>query len=75
MTKSRRMRWAGHVTRMEKMRNPYKISVAEPEGTRPLGRPRSRWRTLLLLLLLLLLLILQTFEGVDWILLAQDKKQ
>jgi hypothetical protein len=30
--KSRRMRWAGHVTRMGKMRNAYKIMVGKPEG-------------------------------------------
>jgi hypothetical protein len=39
--KSRRMRWAGHVARMEK-RNAYRILVGEPEGKRPLGRPRRR---------------------------------
>jgi hypothetical protein len=42
MIKSRRMRWAGHVARIEK-RNVYRILVGEPEGKRPLGRPRSRW--------------------------------
>jgi hypothetical protein len=36
--KSRRMRWAGHVARMEK-RNAYRLLV----GKRPLGRPRRRW--------------------------------
>jgi hypothetical protein len=39
---SRRMRWAGHVARMEK-RNAYRILVGKPEGKRPLGRPRRRW--------------------------------
>jgi hypothetical protein len=29
---------------MEKMRNAYKILVGEPEGKRPLGRPRRRWK-------------------------------
>jgi hypothetical protein len=42
MIKSRRMRWAGHVTRIEK-RNAYRILVGKPEGKRPLGRPRRRW--------------------------------
>jgi hypothetical protein len=41
--KSRRMRWAGHVTRMEEMRNVYKLLVGKPEGKRSLGRPRRRW--------------------------------
>jgi hypothetical protein len=42
MFKSRRMRWAGHVARMEK-RTAYRILVEKPEGKRPLGRPRRRW--------------------------------
>jgi hypothetical protein len=40
--KSRRMRWAGHVTRMGEKRNEYRILVGKPEGRRPLGRPRRR---------------------------------
>jgi hypothetical protein len=43
MTKSRRMRWAGHAARMGAKRNAYKILVEEPEVKRPLGRTRSRW--------------------------------
>jgi hypothetical protein len=41
--KSRRMRWAGHVTRMGEGRNVYRFLVGKPEGKRPLGRPRRRW--------------------------------
>jgi hypothetical protein len=41
--KSRRMRWAGHVARMEEETKVYKILVGKPEGKRPLGRPRRRW--------------------------------
>jgi hypothetical protein len=41
--KSRRMRWAGHVTRMGEKRNAYRLLVGKPEGKRPLGRPRRRW--------------------------------
>jgi hypothetical protein len=38
--KSRRMRWAGHVTRMEEeMRNTYTIFVRKPERKEPLMRP------------------------------------
>jgi hypothetical protein len=40
--KSRRMRWAGHVARMGKDRNVYKVFMGKPEGKRPLGRPRRR---------------------------------
>jgi hypothetical protein len=43
MIKSRRMKLAGHVTRMVKKRNAYRILVANPEGKRPLGRPKPRW--------------------------------
>jgi hypothetical protein len=42
MIKSRRMRWAGHVERMGEKRNAYRILVENPEGKRPLGRPRRR---------------------------------
>jgi hypothetical protein len=38
ITKSRRMRWAGHVARMEEKRNAYRLMV----GKRPLERPRCR---------------------------------
>jgi hypothetical protein len=47
VTKSRRMRWAGHVAHVGKMRNAYKILVGKPEGKRPLGRPRHRWGIIL----------------------------
>jgi hypothetical protein len=43
MIKSRRMRWAGHITRMGKKKNAYRILVRKPDGKRPLGRPRRRW--------------------------------
>jgi hypothetical protein len=42
MIKPRRMRWAGHVARMEEKRNAYRILVGKPDGKRPLGRPRRR---------------------------------
>jgi hypothetical protein len=41
--KSRRLRWAGHVARMEERRGAYRALVGKPEGRRPLGRPRRRW--------------------------------
>ena len=40
--KSRRLRWAGHVARMEEDRTVFKILTGKPTGKRPLGRPRSR---------------------------------
>jgi hypothetical protein len=41
--KSRRMRWAGHVSHMGEEKKVYKVLVGKPEGKRPLGRPRRRW--------------------------------
>jgi len=43
VVKSRRMRWAGHVARMEEDRVVHRVLVGKPEGKRPLGRPRRRW--------------------------------
>ena len=43
MIKSRRLRWAGHVARMEEGRGVHKVLVGKPEGKRPLGRLRRRW--------------------------------
>ena len=43
MIKSRRLRWAGHVARMEEGRSSFKILTGKPTGKRPLGRPRRRW--------------------------------
>jgi hypothetical protein len=40
---SRRMRSAGHVTRMGEGRGVYRVLVGRPESKRPLGRPRRRW--------------------------------
>jgi hypothetical protein len=41
--KTGRIRWAGHVARMGKVRCAYNISVGRPEGRRLLERPRRRW--------------------------------
>ena len=41
--KALRLRWAGHVARMEEGRGVHKVLVWKPEGKRPLGRPRRRW--------------------------------
>jgi hypothetical protein len=40
---SRRMRWVGNVARMGVIRNANKILFGNPEGKKPLGRPRHRW--------------------------------
>ena len=41
--KSRRLEWAGHVSRMEEGRSAFKILTGTPTEKRPLGRPRRRW--------------------------------
>jgi transcription termination factor 2 len=65
---SRRMRWAGHVARMEEKRNVYRLLVGKPEGKRPLGRPRRKWIDNITMDLLEIGL-----SVVDWIGLAQDR--
>ena len=45
--KSRRLRWAGHVARMEEGRSGFKILTGKPTGKRPLGRPGVDGRTIL----------------------------
>ena len=41
--KSRRLRWAGHVSRMEEGRRPFTILTGKPAVKRLSGRPRHRW--------------------------------
>ena len=68
--KSRRLRWAGHVARMEQSRNACRPLVGKAEGKRPLGRPRRRWKDNIKMVL--------REVGCDpgeWIDLAEDKDQ
>ena len=41
--KSRKLRWAGHVARMEEGRSGFKILTGKPTGKKSLGRPQRRW--------------------------------
>ena len=41
--KSRRLRWAGHVTRMEEGRSAFKILTGKSTGKSPSVRPGRRW--------------------------------
>jgi hypothetical protein len=66
--KSRRMRWAGHVARMGDKRNVYRLLVGQPQGKRPLGRPRRSWIDNIKMDLLEI-----GVNVVDWIGLAQDR--
>jgi hypothetical protein len=65
--KSRRMRWARHVARMEEERKVYRVLVGRPKGTRQLGRPGRRWEDGIRMNLREI-----GWVGVDWIRLAQD---
>jgi hypothetical protein len=70
VTKSRRVRWAGHAARMGEGRGVYRVLVVKPEGERPLGRPRSRWEGNIKLDLREI-----GVDGANWIRLAQDRVQ
>ena len=68
MIKSRRLRWEGHVVRMEEGRNAFKILTGTPIGKRPLGRLRFRWEGN----------IRMDFKEIgfntrNWVVLAQDR--
>jgi hypothetical protein len=65
--KSRRKRWAGHVTCMREERKVYKVLVGKPEGNRPLGRPSHRWEDGIRMDLREI-----GWGSVEWIQLAQD---
>jgi hypothetical protein len=67
-TKSRRMRWTGHVARMGEQRNVYRVLMGKPEGKRPLGRPRHRREDGIRMDLSEI-----DWGSVDWIQLAQDR--
>ena len=41
--KSRILRWAGHVVRIEDGKSAFKILTGKPTGKALLGRPRRRW--------------------------------
>ena len=65
--KSRRMRWAGHVARVEEGLGVHKVLVGRPDGKRPLGRQRSGWEDNIKV-------DLEVGRGCgDWMELAQDR--
>jgi hypothetical protein len=64
------MIWVGHVARIGKNRNAYRILVGKPEGKRPLGRPRHRWVDNIKMDLREI-----GWDGMDWIDLDQDRDQ
>jgi hypothetical protein len=66
--KSRRMLREGHVARIGERRSVYRVLVGNPEGKKPLERPRRRWQDYIKV-------NLQEVgcEGMGWIELAQDR--
>jgi hypothetical protein len=41
--KAQRIKWLGHIQRMDHARPTRKLLDWKPMGTRPVGRPRQRW--------------------------------
>jgi hypothetical protein len=60
------MSCVGHISRIEKKRNAYKVLVGNPERKRPLSIPRHRWEDSIKMDLKDI-----EWEGVNWISLAQ----
>jgi hypothetical protein len=67
MIKSGTMSWAGYVAYLRVKRNACRVLVGEPEGTRPLGRPRHRREDDIKLDHREI-----GWSGMDWVKLAQD---
>jgi hypothetical protein len=42
--KARRIKWLGHIQRMDRARPTGKLLDWKPMGTRPVRRPRQRWK-------------------------------
>ena len=68
VTKSRRMRWAGHVACVGERRDAYRVLVRKSEGKRSLGRPMHRWEYKIKMYLQEV-----WWVGMDWIELAQNR--
>ena len=67
--KSKRMTWAGHVSRVGEGRGVYRDLVGKPEVKRPLGRPRCRWEDIKMNLQKV------GCGDMDWIELVQDRNR
>jgi hypothetical protein len=61
------MKWARHVALMEEKGDIHGVLVGKPEGKRPFGRPRRRWKKILKW-------VFRKWDGgVDWIEVAQNR--
>jgi hypothetical protein len=68
--KSRRVRWAGHAARMGRRGIHIRFWWGQPEGKKPLGRPRRRWEDNTRIKMDLREI---GWGALDWIDLAQDR--
>jgi len=68
MIKSKRMRWAGHVARMENRRGVYRVLVGNLRERDHWGDPGMNGR-----IILRWIFRKRNVGGMDWIELAQDK--
>jgi hypothetical protein len=66
MIKSRRLRWAGHVVRMEEGRSAFKILTGTLTVKKPLGRSRRRWKDNIRM-------VLKDINTRNWVDSAQDR--
>jgi DNA-binding PadR family transcriptional regulator len=60
------MRWKEHIAGTGEKKNTYRVLVGTPEGVRPLGRLRRRWKDSIKTDLREM-----EWDGMDWIDLAQ----
>ena len=44
LIKAQKIKWLGHIQRMDKARPARELLDWKPMGTRPVGRPRQRWQ-------------------------------
>ena len=44
LIKAQRIKWQGHIQRMDQARPSRRLLDWKPMGTRPVGRPRQRWQ-------------------------------
>jgi hypothetical protein len=67
-TKSRTVKWMGHVECMREERKVYKLLMGKFKGKNPLKRPRHRWENRIKMDLRDI-----NWEDVEWIHLDQDR--
>jgi hypothetical protein len=44
LVKAQRIKWLGHIQRMEQAKRTKKLLDWKPMGKRPVGKPRQRWQ-------------------------------